>query len=99
MSKSVWAWAAFLKRNVKLFAVCLAGFVFLWNGLDLWEWLCALFGWESQGYTSGEQRKYRFFASGFVVVFMLGLLLDVFNTRYYRKYPSKRCDKKESDYR
>lgn len=89
MSNSVWTWAAFVKRNVKLSAICLAGGLFLWNGVVLWEWLSALFGWESHGYTVGEQRKYRFFSMVFLVLFMFGVLLDVFNTLYYRKHPEE----------
>ncbi|MGS2745069.1 hypothetical protein ACU6TU_15955 [Halomonas sp. LS-001] len=87
LEKGYLKWSSFAKRNGELFAYGLVGFLFLWNAVGLLEWIHELLGWEARDYTPGEQRKYRFYAMGFVGMYIVGTVLMLINMWHYRKHP------------
>lgn len=92
-AKEYFKWSAFVKRQAKFSLLAVVGVLFLWHGLELWDRMCELVGWEPPGYTSGEQRKYRFVAMGFVGMYIVGTVLGIINMWRYRKYPELYDDK------
>lgn len=99
MSKTEWTWPAYFKRNAKYLLIAIASFIFFWNSVAIGEWVYALFGGELRGYGPGQQRWHRVWAVGFAGVFVFGLLIDAFNTWYYRKYPeeARRLKKRQEE--
>lgn len=89
MEKNCFEWTSFAKRNGKLFAVCLAGVLFFWNSVVLGEWVYALFGGELRGYGPPQQRWHRVWAMGFVIMYVFGTAIGLYNIWYYRKHPEE----------
>ena len=86
-AKEYFKWSAFAKRQAKFSLLAVVGVLFLWNAVSLLEWIHELLGWETRDYTPGEQRKYRFFAMGFVGMYIYGTVLMLINMWHYRKHP------------